>query len=115
MEHIPSSFPRRSIVVVLACLSSIIRVEAQTVSNDTDQSWTVTTVVKGPGAPLRTTEKYSKSGSKTLYKKNVEVLGPDGYRPSLDIETETVQEDATTTRSIQHSYRPDGSGREQLV
>ena len=89
--------------------------EAQTVSNNTDQSWTVTTVTKGPGGPLRTTEKCSKSGSKILCEKNVEVLGPDGYRPSFYIETETDQEDATTTRSIQRSYRPDGNGRKQLT
>jgi hypothetical protein len=115
MEHFPSSFPRRSIVLLLAWLSLIICAQAQTVSNNTDQSWTVTTVVKGPGAPIRTIEKYSKSGSKTVYEKNEEVLGPDGYRPSFYIEKETDQEDATTTRSIQHSYRPDGSGRKQLV
>jgi len=115
MEHFPCSFPRRSIVLLLAWLSLIIFAEAQTVSNNADQSWTVTTVVKGPGGPLRTTEKYSKSGGKILCEKSVEVLGPDGYRPSFYIETETVQEDATTTRSTQHSYRPDGSGRKQLV
>ena len=113
--HFPSSFPRRSIVLLLAWLSLIIFAEAQTVSNNTDQSWTVTTVAKGPGGPLRTTEKCSKSGSKTLCEKNVEVLGPDGYRPSFYIETETDQEDATTTRSIQRSYRPDGNRRKQLT
>ncbi|SPE24534.1 exported hypothetical protein [Acidobacteriia bacterium SbA2] len=115
MEHFPSSFPRRSMVLLLAWLSLIIFAEAQTVSNNTDQSWTVTTVAKGPGAPLRTTEKYSKSGGRILCEKNVEVLGPDGYRPSFYVETETDQEDATTTRSIQHSYRPDGNGGKQLV
>ena len=115
MEHIPCSFPRRSMVLLLACLSSIICAGAQTVSNNADQSWTVTTVAKGPGAPLRTTEKCSKSGSKILCEKNVEMHGPDGYRPSFYIETETDQEDATTTRSIQRSYRPDGNGRKQLV
>jgi len=115
MEHFPSSFPRRSMVLLLACLSSIICAEAQTVSNNTDQSWTVSTVVKGPGAPRRTIEKYTKSGNKTVCEKNVEVLGPDGYRPSFYIEIETDQEDATTARSIQRSYRPDGSGRKQLV
>ncbi len=82
MEHFPSSLPRWLVVLLLACLSSIICADAQTVSNDTDQSWTVTTVAKGPGAPLRTTEKCSKSGSKVLCEKNVEVLGADGYRPS---------------------------------
>ncbi len=115
MEHFPSSFPRRLIVLLLAWLSLIIFAEAQTVSNNTDQSWTVTTVAKGPGAPLRTTEKCSKSGSKILCEKNVEVHGPDGYRPSFYIETETDQEDATTIRSIQRSYRPDGNGRKQLT
>jgi hypothetical protein len=115
MEHFTSSFARRSMVLLLACLSPIICAKAQTVSNNTDQSWTVTTVAKGPGGPLRTTEKCSKSGSKTLCEKNVEVLGADGYRPSFYIETETDQEDATTTRSIQHSYRPDGNGGKQLT
>ena len=115
MEHFPSSFPRRSMVLLLVCLSSVICAEAQTGSNNADQSWTVTTVAKGPGAPLRTTEKCTKSGSKTLCEKNVEVHGADGYRPSFYTETETDQEDATTTRSIQRSYRPDGNGRKQLV
>jgi hypothetical protein len=115
MEHFPSSFPRRSMVLLLACVSSILCAEAQTVSNSTDQSWTVTTVAKGPGGPLRTTEKCSKSDSKVLCEKNVEVLGSDGYRPSFYTETETDQEDATTTRSIQRSYRPDGNGRKQLA
>ncbi len=115
MEHFRSSFPRWSIVLLLAWLSLIICAEAQTVSNNTDQSWTVATVVKDPAAPRRTIEKYSKSGNKTVYEKNEEVLGPDGYRPSFYIEKETVQEDATTTRSIQHSYRPDANGGKQLT
>ena len=115
MEHLPTSFPRRLVVLLLASLSSIICAEAQTVSNNTDQSWTVTTVVKGPGAPRRTIEKYSKSGGKTVYEKNEELLGPDGYRPAFYIEKETVQEDATTSRSTEHSYRPDANGRKQLT
>jgi hypothetical protein len=115
MEHLPTSFPRRLVVLLLASLSSITCAEAQTVSNNTDQSWTVTTVVKGPGAPRRTIEKYSKSGGKTVYEKNEEVLGPDGYRPAFYIEKETVQEDATTSRSTEHSYRPDANGRKQLT
>ncbi len=73
------------------------------------------TVVTGTGGPLLETEKYTKSGSKTLYTKNVEELGPDGYRTSYDIEKETVQQDATTTRSTERRYSPDGSGRKQLV
>ena len=115
MEHLPSSFPCRLTVLLLAWPTLTICAPAQTVSNSADQSWTVTTVVKGPGAPLRMTEKYSKSGSKTVYEKTEEVLGPDGYRPSFYIQKETVQEDATTARSIQHNYRPDGNGGRQLV
>ena len=71
--------------------------------------------MKGTGGPLRTTEKYSESGSTTLYERNVEVLGPDGYRPSFEIEIETIRVDATTTRSLQRSYSPDGNGRKQLT
>jgi len=115
MEYFPSLFPRRSIIFLLAWLSLTVCANAQTVSNSTDQSWTVTKVVKGPGAPLRITEKYTKSGNKTQCERTDELLGPDGYRPSLYIETETVQEDAATTRSVEHSYRPDANGQKQLA
>ncbi len=93
----------------------MVSLAAQTAANNAEQSWTVTTVVKGTGSPVRKTEKYSKSGTKTLYTEHVEQLGPDGYQPSYDIEKETVREDATTTRSTARRYSPDGSGRKQLV
>jgi hypothetical protein len=65
--------------------------------------------------PMRTTESHTKSGNRTFDKKNVEVLNADGvYEPYYEVETETVQENATTTRSIARTYNPGVNGTKQL-
>ncbi len=46
----------------------------------------------------------------------MEVLGPDGrYQPSFDTETETVQVNDTTTRTVVRTYNWDANGRRKLV
>jgi hypothetical protein len=46
----------------------------------------------------------------------VEVPGPDGeYQPYSDIETESVQESPTATRSIVRTYNPGANGQKQLT
>jgi hypothetical protein len=49
-------------------------------------------------------------------KKRAEVLGLDGrYQPDSDTETEAIQVDATTTRTVVRTYRWDASGQRRYL
>jgi hypothetical protein len=66
--------------------------------------------------PSRTTESHTSSGNRTLDKQRIEVLGPNGtYQPASETETETVQVDATTTRTVVRTYQWDGNGQRTLA
>lgn len=46
----------------------------------------------------------------------MEVLGLNGeYQPYLEVETETIRDSSTVTRSITRTYTPDADGREELT
>ena len=46
----------------------------------------------------------------------MEVLGPDGeYKPYSEIEKETIRVNATTTRTVVHTYSWDGNGQKILT
>jgi len=101
-------------VIFLVCTTVTL---AQTASqNDTAQSWTVTTQTAASSSnPARTTESHTKSGNRTFDKKSVEVLNFDGkYEPYYEVETETVQENASTIRSVARTYNPGVNGEKQL-
>jgi hypothetical protein len=93
---------------VAACL--------QAQQSGSDESWTTTKEIAAPSTnPSRTTESHSKSGNRTVDKQRMEVLGTDGrYLPSSETETETVQVDATTTRTVMRTYTWDGNGQRKL-
>jgi hypothetical protein len=114
-----SSFlQRRSMIFVMACISSVTCAQVQDApGHDKNESWTTTTEHSEPNSnQTRTTESHSKSGNRRLDKERVEVLGPDGrYQPYLDTEAETVQENATTAHSIVRTYRTDANGQRNLV
>jgi hypothetical protein len=108
----------KSMISVILCIGSGVGAQAQnTQPNSSDESWTATTEASLDNTnPSRTTESHTKSGNRSMDKQNVEVLGPDGrYQPSYDTEKETIQVDATTTRTAVRTYRPDGNGRRTLV
>jgi hypothetical protein len=96
--------------------ASVVFALGQTGQNGAFQSWTATTQTTAPNTnPTRTTESHTKSGNRTLDKKNVEVLNADGvYEPYYDVDTQTVQENATTTRSIARTYNPGVNETKQL-
>jgi hypothetical protein len=103
---------------VILCASSVIRVQAQDAqANKTDESWTATTQTSTDHAnPSRTLESHSKSDNRSVDKQRVEVLGSDGrYQPYYDTETETIQLNATTTRTVVREYRWDTNGRRNLL
>jgi hypothetical protein len=106
------------IIFVILCGSSAVSAQAQDVQrNNSDGSWTATTENSVTNAnPSRTTESHAKSGNRSVDKQRVEVLGPNGrYQPDFESEKETVQVNATTTRTVVRTYRWDGNGRRKLA
>ena len=66
--------------------------------------------------PSRTIESHAASGNRSVDEQRVEVLGPNGgYLPDHETEKETVQVNATTTRTVERTYRWDVNGQRTLV
>ena len=105
------------VLIVLALAGTTISVAAQSQPVNGDQSWTRTSETSTAYTnPSRATESYTKSGNRTVETKTVEVLGTDGeYQPYLKIETETIEESPTATRSITRTYNPNANGDEALT
>jgi len=105
-------------ISVVLCAGSAIRGQAQDVQqNSTDESWTATTATSIDNTNRsRTMESHTKSGDRSVDKQRVEVLGPNGrYESYYETEKETVQVNATTTRTVERTYRWDVNGHRNLV
>jgi predicted small lipoprotein YifL len=105
------------LLVVLASVATCAQNQPSSFS-DANQSWRATTYHSDNGIiiPSRVKETHIHSGNRTVDTQNVEVLDSSGrYTPYLDIETETIQENATTTRSIVRTYNPGATGEKMLV
>ena len=108
----------RSMISVILSVGSAVCAKAQDAQpNNTNESWTATTQTSVENTnPSRTTESHAKSGNRSVDKQRVEVLGPEGqYQPDSDTEKETIEVNATTTRTVVRAYRWDGNGRRYLV
>jgi hypothetical protein len=113
-----TKFLVRSTISVILCLGSAVWAQAQDAQpKNTNESWTATTQTSVDYSnPARTTESHTKSGNRSVDKKRVEVLGPDGrYQPDSDTETETIQVNPTTTHTVVRTYRWDANGRKYLM
>jgi hypothetical protein len=86
-------------------------------TSDTNKSWTATTESQSDNVnPTRTTESHTQSGNRTLDKHSVQRRGSDGtFEPYQDIETETVQVDATTVRTTTRTFGRGADGAKTLV
>jgi hypothetical protein len=107
-----------SMISVILCLGLAVSVQAQEAQpNDANKSWTATAQTSGDNAnPSRTMESHTKSGNRSVDKTRAEVLGLDGrYQPDSDTETETIQVDATTTRTVVRTYRWDANGQQRYL
>jgi hypothetical protein len=105
------------VLPVALCAATASCIEAQDPQQSSgDESWTKTTEgAVGNGNPSRTTESHKKSGNRTVDMQKTEALGPNGrYQLSSETETETIQVDSTTTRTIVRTYRLDGNGQRIL-
>jgi hypothetical protein len=108
----------KSMISVVLCVGSVGCAQAQdALPNNTNESWTATTQTSRDNVnPSRTTESHAKYGNRSVDKRSVEVLGPDGrYEPYYDTETETIQVNATTTRTVVRTYSQDANGQRNLV
>jgi hypothetical protein len=84
---------------------------------NTDESWTTTTQTSVENMnPSRTMESHTRSGDRSVDKQRVEVVGPDGrYQPDSDTEKETIRVNATTTRTVERTYKWDANGQRKLA
>lgn len=107
----------KSILTLALCVGTAAWVRAQEPQKSSDESWTKTREIADPSFnPSRTTESHTKSGNRTIDKQRLEVLGPNGgYQPSSETETETIQVNDTTTRTVVRTYRWYGDGRRTLA
>src|SRR6202163_410525 len=80
-------------------------------------SWTATTETQsGNINPTRTIESHTQSGNRTLDKQSLQRRGSDGhFEPYQYVETETVQLDATSVRTITRTFGRDANGAKTLV
>ncbi len=106
------------VIAVILCVGSVVYAQAQEAQpNNTNESWTATTQTSVYNSnPSRTMESHVKSGDRSVDKQRVEVLGPNGrYQPDYETDKETVQVNATTTRTVERTYRWDVNGQRNLV
>ena len=98
---------------------SIIAAAAPLSQAQDNSNWTSSDEHRDPSGnlnPTRTRESHTESNGRTIDRKTVERLGPDGrYVPYLDTETETVRVDANTTRTTERSFGRGPDGQRTLM
>jgi hypothetical protein len=124
---IPSAASRTSsvacgcVLVVIGalcyCPSLLAQASDFAIAQDPNGSWTATTDLSVNNAnPRRIVKKHSQDGNRTVDKQSAQIRQFDGhFQPYLDIETETLQLDATTVRTTTHKFGRDGNGMKILV
>src|SRR6202163_3087786 len=118
-----SRIARSSQLILLAIgtyFCSSLAVWAQTSDSqtgDANTSWTATTESQsGTVNPTHTVETHTQSGNRTLDKQSLQRRGSDGqFEAYQDVETETVQLDATSVRTITRTFGRDANGAKTLV
>jgi len=108
----------KSAFSLVLCISTAVCAKAQNAQpNSTAESGTSTTQTSvDDTSPVRTLDSHVKSGNRTVDKRRVELLGPDGqFQPDSDTEKETVQVDAATMRTTVRTYTWDANGQRKLA
>ena len=116
--NLPTPLLLKSILAAALCILAAASLHAQSPQQTGgDDSWTKTRDNAPQNAnPSRTTESHTTSGNRTVDKQRIEVLSPNGgYRPSTETETETIQVDANTTRTVVRTYQWDPNGQRILA
>lgn len=103
---------------VFVCFSAAIWAQTPvSPPSDANQSWTVTREFRTENAlPTRTVESHVQDGNRNMDKQSVERFGFDGhFEPYQDTETESVQVNSTTVRTITRTFVRDGAGARALL
>jgi hypothetical protein len=84
---------------------------------NSNQSWSSTseTSDSNVGSRTRTLESHTKTGNHSVDKQTVEIQRSGSYEPYQDIERETTQVDASTTRTTVRTYGRDSNGHRVLT
>jgi len=102
---------------VFLCFSAAIWAQTPvSPPSDANQSWTVTRESHTEDVlPTRTVESHVQEGNRSVDKQSVERLGLGGhFEPYQDTETESVQVNSTTVRTITRIFVRDGAGARAL-
>ena len=93
--------------VAFMCVSvPVVAQNSDADSANSDKAWSATgesSYTSGVNN-VRTSESHAKSGDRTVDKQSLQRVGPDGrYENFMDVETETVKMNATTTKTMRAS------------
>jgi hypothetical protein len=106
-------------LLVYALLSLTLAAAQTSDSNNAskDQSWTATSDSQDSslGSRTRKTESHSKNGNRTVDRQSVEILRSGSYEPLQDIEKESVQVNATTSRTVVRTFGRNSNGQRVLL
>ena len=108
----------KSLIAVILCAGSLTGAQVNYAhpSKPKEPSTATTQTSIANTDPSRTIESHATSGDRSVDERRVEVLGPNGgYLPDHETETETIHVNATTTRTVQRTYRWDANGERTLV
>jgi hypothetical protein len=109
----------RLLLVTGLCLCSSGIVLAQTPDSqegNSDKSWTATTDSKEDSTnSTRMIQSHTQNGNRTVDVRTLQTRGAGGdFKPYQDVETETVRENATTTRSTTRTFVRGDNGTKTL-
>jgi hypothetical protein len=118
-RFVPSLSPLlgNSLLSAALCLATAVCVHAQSQQQTGDESWSTTKESSALNVnSSRTTESHTKSGNRTVDKQRLEALSPNGgYQPLAETETETIQVNDTTTRTVVRTYQWNANGQRTLT
>src|SRR5262249_26065251 len=109
------------LLVVGSTFLSGLMLFAQTSDSPTttegNDSWTATTDLNAKNAnPTRVIKSHEYNGNHTLDTQSIQVRGFDGhFAPYQDVETEIVQVDRNTVRTITRAFGRDSNGAKKVV
>jgi hypothetical protein len=106
------------VVSLCLCAPSAFGQSTDAESGNSDKPWSATSESSYTSGVnnVRTSESHTKSGDRTVYKQSLQRVGPDGrYENFMDVETETVKVNASTTKTITRTFGRGLNGERTLV
>jgi phage gp46-like protein len=130
-ENVAPSFSRFALrigpallMITWLCCSPLNSLAQESDFTTTDQqtnSWTATTDLKSGDllptrVPVRIVETHRENGNRTVEQRSVQIQAVDGhFAPYQEVETETLQVDASTVRTTIRTFGRDVNGARSLI